>query len=83
MTFEFVLPRLNLMTLAQIPVVFNCASELRAVQHTFLAHDFTYNLVISMVSIAFALFISDDNSLPKGNILLELDWYLYRSSCTP
>jgi hypothetical protein len=29
------------------------------------------------------LFISEDNSLPKGNILLELDWYLYRSSCTP
>jgi hypothetical protein len=30
-----------------------------------------------MVSIAFALFMSDDQSLPKGGILLELNEYLY------
>jgi hypothetical protein len=31
----------------------------------------------SAVSIAFILFMSDDLSLPKGNVLLELDECLY------
>jgi hypothetical protein len=30
-----------------------------------------------MVSIAFTLFMSDDQSLPEGDILLELNKYLY------
>jgi hypothetical protein len=38
-----------------------------------IAYESTYSLAISMVSIAFTLTMSDDNSLPKGNMLLELD----------
>jgi hypothetical protein len=37
MTQNFALPRLTLMAVVQIPVVFNYASEIRAVQHKILA----------------------------------------------
>jgi hypothetical protein len=42
-----------------------------------LAHEFTYNFAISMISISFALSISDTPSLPKTYMLLELNKYLY------
>jgi hypothetical protein len=38
---------------------------------TTLAHEFTYIFAISMVSTAFASFMSDDRSLPTRYMLLE------------
>jgi hypothetical protein len=40
---------------------------------TVLAQEFMYSFASSTVSIAFLLFMSDDTSLPKGYMLLELD----------
>jgi hypothetical protein len=65
MTYNFAPPHLTLMTVVQIPFVFNCLSETRALQHAGVPLEFTYSLVIPVVSTAFALFMSDDSSSPK------------------